>query len=168
MSKKKIIIIIIAIFSVFTIVFTVLMVNSHKNKEKENSFVDDLRENAWAVNDVKDEKTEAEIEAANSRTVYDVTYDNLNLLTREQISDADNFYQKVKKTAERNAGPHIEVSSVSVLDTSNEAITYVEVTYVDDYKQTYLLVYDDITEHKYLNCVTQEEWDYCHSFANLG
>ena len=41
-----------------------------------------------------------------------------------------------------------------ILDKSNNYYAFVNVTFLDDYSEEYVLIYDDINTHSYLNCVT--------------
>lgn len=166
MSKKKIIITIIAMFSVFAIVLTILLIN--KKPEVEDDSIDLANQN-WAVNDVK-EKDNSEISTVTEKNIGNVIFNQLDNLTYEQSADKETLMYKVKNNDEVALleSRHGDLIEVSILDTSTSGLTRIACTFLDEYVEDFILVYDDIQTHSYLNCQTVERWEHFHSDANKG
>lgn len=153
MSKKKIYIILAIILSIFIIamiVITVVKIRSNKDSSSESSTTE-----YYAQNDVKDRtSSDVEEEIVTKKVVDNVVYDKFDELNIEQRAAKDGLIKLVRSAVKPNESTHGDAIKAEILDKSNDYFAFVLVTFLDDYTEEYVLVYDDVNTHSYLNCVT--------------
>ena len=152
MSKKKMYIILAVILSVFIIAMIVITVIKLRNNN-DTAESSSISENYYAKNDVKDKSSVAE-EIVKQKTVDNVVYNNFDKLNVEQRAAKDGLIKLVKSAVKTNESTHGDAIQAEILDKSNNYYAFVNVTFLDDYSEEYVLIYDDINTHSYLNCVT--------------
>lgn len=166
MTKKKIIIILVIVFSIFTAIMIAIFV---RNNNKKNTSITENPQ--WAVNEVKEQTKEEEEEKTISKNVGNVTFNCLENLTYEQQTDKESMIYKIMHDTEVDelTSRHGELNKVDVLDSSTVGLTYVNCTFTDDYEEVFVLAYDEYETHSYMNCQSLDTWEYYHNgSANKG
>lgn len=167
MSRKPIIIALIVIFSIFIIGITVIFIQKHKSDEIEEP----EQEHHYAINETKDrdeleeESIETEIETI---VVNDTVISYLERLTPEQHVLKNDMISLLNKRVTEDEFDHGDAISANISENSTKYQVYVDVQFSDGESQIYVVNYDATSSHKFLRCVTLEEWEYYNSGENAG
>lgn len=157
MSKKAIYITLAIILSIFIIVLIIIFVKkANKNDDSSSSSISD---SYYAVNDVKDRNSSIDDRIITEKVVDNVTYSNFDKLNYEQQTDKDSLIKYIQKCASSEEITHGKAVKAEITAKSNNYYTYVNVTFEDNYLEEYILTYDDINTHSYINCVTSKLWE---------
>lgn len=167
MTKKKIIIILCIMFSIFIgLMIYVLATRSHNNSNDSSD--SDLSGQNWAYNETRDKESITDSEESYVRVINDITYEKLDNLTYEQQAAKDKLFSLVYHNIEKQTSEHGKAISAEILDTSDQYHAYVRITFTDNKTEDYIAAYDSYQKHTFMNFQTVEIWDYYHSDDNKG
>lgn len=179
-TKTKIIIISVMLLTFF-IAITIILLVKNNNKVEDNESTPHYATNATEettetpngayVNEEGNIVMENGVERVNEYSINDVTYTNLNELTDEQYQNKsqmtiivknfiNNYYEDTGKL----------VTSAEVMDITNKDDTnvYLKLNFNDDTDEEVVVLYDSMTNHRYLRCVTVEYWNSILAGENAG
>lgn len=163
MSKKKLYSITAIIFITFIIAFILIVINKPKESDSSTLLLDN-----YAINETKEKEEESTESITYEKTVNGITYTNFENLNYEQQASKDDLILLIKKSIANEEAINGKAKLVEILESSSDYFTYILVTFSNDITQEYILVYDNVTTHSFLNCQTIEVWDYYHSDKNKG
>lgn len=167
MTKKKIIIILCIMFSIFTgLMIYVLATRSHNTSNDSSD--SDLSGQNWAYNETRDKESSTDSEESYVRVINDITYEKLDNLTYEQQAAKEKLFSLVYHNIEKQTSEHGKAISAEILDTSDQYHAYVRITFADNKTEDYIAAYDSYQKHTFMNFQTVEIWDYYHSDDNKG
>lgn len=167
MTKKKIIIILCIMFSIFIgLMIYVLATRSHNTSNDSSD--SDLSGQNWAYNETKDKESSTDSEESYVRVINDITYEKLDNLTYEQQAAKEKLFSLVYHNIEKQTSEHGKAISAEILDTSDQYHAYVRITFADNKTEDYIAAYDSYQKHTFMNFQTVEIWDYYHSDDNKG
>lgn len=171
MTKKKIIIILCIMFSIFIgLMICVLVTRSHNISNDSSD--SDLSGQNWAYNETKDKDKDKESsvdsEESYVQVINDITYEKLDNLTYEQQAAKEKLFSLVYHNIEKQTSEHGKAISAEILDTSDQYHAYVRITFADNKTEDYIAAYDSYQKHTFMNFQTVEIWDYYHSDDNKG
>lgn len=175
MSQKTKIILLSVILSVFVIAIVCIAIFHKRPVEDEPS----TSEHNYAYNEVKDredikdpveEENPEETEVITEKMIQigDINIYHAERLTNEQAADKSSMISKLHGRVASDEESYGKISSEEILETSNMYQVYVETTFEDGTKKTYVCSYDATKMHSFLRCVSLEEWEYYESGANAG
>lgn len=169
MTKKKIIIILCIMFSIFIGVMIYALATRSRNTSNDSSD-SDLSGQNWAYNETRDKDKESSTDSEESyvRVINDITYEKLNNLTYEQQAAKEELFSLVYHNIEKQTSEHGKAISAEILDTSDQYHAYVRITFADNKTEDYIAAYDSYQKHTFMNFQTVEIWDYYHSDDNKG
>lgn len=169
MTKKQKIIVISVILSIFVIVMIIIAVFQYKQNIK--ILEEPTTQGQFVEQEVKDltveETTEVSTENVELR-IGDKTVTHLERLTHEQSADKSALFAKVASRAGKDSDVHGKIVTEEILDSSYKYRVFVDVTFEDGEKITYVCGYDATNMHKFLRCVSLEEWEAEQNGANAG
>ena len=169
MTKKKIIIIICIMFSIFIgLMIYILATRSHNTSNDSSD--SDLSGQNWAYNETKDKDKESSVDSEESyvQVINDITYEKLDNLTYEQQAAKEKLFSLVYHNIEKQTSEHGKAISAEILDTSDQYHAYVRITFADNKTEDYIAAYDSYQKHTFMNFQTVEIWDYYHGDDNKG
>lgn len=167
MTKKKIIIILCIMFSIFIgLMIYVLATRSHNTSNDSSD--SDLSGQNWAYNETRDKESSTDSEESYVRVINDITYEKLDNLTYEQQAAKEKLFSLVYHNIEKQTSEHGKAVSAEILDTSDQYHAYVRITFADNKTEDYIAAYDSYQKHTFMNFQTIEIWDYYHSDDNKG
>ena len=170
MTKKQKIIVISVMLSIFVIAMIIIAVFQYK--KNTDILEEPTTQSQFAEQEVKDSTTEETTEDVSTENVElrlgDQTVTHLERLTSEQGADKSAMFAKVASRASKDSDKHGKIVAEDILDSSFEYRVFVEVTFEDGEKITYVCGYDATNMHKFLRCVSLEEWEAEQNGANAG
>lgn len=170
MDNKKKIIILSVILLIFLIAIIVIAIFHTRQKVDET---EPTSEHNYATNEVKDQEDETEPEESTevsekSLSIGDVEITHIERLTNEQSADKQSMISKLNGRTSVDEKEHGKILTEEILDSSTEYQVYIEVTYEDGEKISYVCNYDATSMHSFLRCVSLDEWNYYQSGENAG
>lgn len=177
MTKKKIIIILCIMFSIFIgVIIYALATRSHNTSNDSSG--SDLSGQNWAYNETRDKdkdkdkesNTESNTDSEESyvQVINDIVYEKLDNLTYEQQAAKEELFSLAYHNIEKQTSEHGKAISAEILDTSDQYHAYVRITFADNKTEDYIAAYDSYQKHTFMNFQTVEIWDYYHSDDNKG
>ena len=171
MNKKTKNILLISILAIFTIliitIFIVKSITVTNSDETEN-----LNDKNWAINDVVsnlEESSEVTTKEFYNKYMNNIIFEDLNNLTYEQNADRNTMFNLLTNTAFNEEIDHGSLTSVKILDKSNKQLVYVKGIFTDKYEEEYVLIYDEVNTHSFLNCQTVKKYNlYRNTDINKG
>lgn len=171
MNKKTKNILLISILAIFTIliitIFIVKSITVTNSDETEN-----LNDKNWAINDVVsnlEESSEVTTKEFYNKYMNNIIFEDLNNLTYEQNADRNTMFNLLTNTAFDEEIDHGSLTSVKILDKSNKQLVYVKGIFTDKYEEEYVLIYDEVNTHSFLNCQTVKKYNlYRNTDINKG
>lgn len=169
MTKKKIIIILCIMFSIFIGVMIYALATRSHNTSSDSSD-SDLSGQNWAYNETRDKDKESSTDSEESyvRVINDIVYERLDNLTYEQQAAKEELFSLAYHNIEKQTSEHGKAISAEILDTSDQYHAYVRITFADNKTEDYIAAYDSYQKHTFMNFQTVEIWDYYHSDDNKG
>lgn len=171
MNKKTKNILLISILAIFTIlIITIFIVKSITvTNSDETERLDDKN---WAINDVVsnlEESSEVTTKEFYNKYMNNIIFEDLNNLTYEQNADRNTMFNLLTNTAFDEEIDHGSLTSVKILDKSNKQLVYVKGIFTDKYEEEYVLIYDEVNTHSFLNCQTVKKYNlYRNTDINKG
>ena len=167
MTKKKIIIILCIMFSIFIgLMIYILATRSHNTSNDSSD--SDLSGQNWAYNETRDKESSTDSEESYVRVINDITYEKLDNLTYEQQAAKEKLFSLVYHNIEKQTSEHGKAISAEILNTSDQYHAYVRITFADNKTEDYIAAYDSYQKHTFMNFQTVEIWDYYHGDDNKG
>lgn len=173
MTKKKIIIILCIMFSIFIgVIIYALATRSHNTSNDSSD--SDLSGQNWAYNETRDKDKESntdsntDSEESYVQVINDIVYEKLDNLTYEQQAAKEELFSLAYHNIEKQTSEHGKAISAEILDTSDQYHAYVRITFADNKTEDYIAAYDSYQKHTFMNFQTVEIWDYYHSDDNKG
>ena len=167
MTKKKIIIILCIMFSIFIgLMIYALATRSHNTSDDSSD--SDLSGQNWAYNETRDKESSTDSEESYVRVINDIMYEKLDNLTYEQQAAKEKLFSLAYHNIEKQTSEHGKAISAEILDTSDQYHAYVRITFADNKTEDYIAAYDSYQKHTFMNFQTVEIWDYYHSDDNKG
>ena len=167
MTKKKIIIIICIMFSIFIGLMIYILATRSYNTSNDSSD-SDLSGQNWAYNETRDKESSTDSEESYVRVINDITYEKLDNLTYEQQAAKEKLFSLVYHNIEKQTSEHGKAISAEILNTSDQYHAYVRITFADNKTEDYIAAYDSYQKHTFMNFQTVEIWDYYHGDDNKG
>lgn len=171
MNKKTKNILLISILAIFIIsIIVILIVKSVTiTSSDETERLDDKN---WAVNSVvsnSEESSRVTTKEFYNKYMTNVTFEDLDNLNYEQEADRNTMFNLITNTAFNEEIDHGSLTSIKILDTSNKQLVYVKGTFTDNYEEEYVLIYDEVNTHSFLNCQTVKKYNlYRNTDINKG
>ena len=176
MTTKKKIVILLIIFSVFAIIFGIII---HKQNLKyvdldDTMSEDDVMKHNYANNSTTEDITSEEnIDSTDSEgpdltsivldengtyVIGDISYEHYNLLTEEQQNQSDDFSSIITNFA-RDKGK--EVQTVNILDDTNKdsSNVFLQISYKDNSIEDLVVMYDATYKHRYMRISDRETYE---------
>lgn len=170
MSKKRILIILAVIFSIFITVFIFVMCN--RPKEAPPIVPDKYAADNYVGYHPPTESTAMPTDESGNVIIEtykykEITWSGLNYLTPEQKADQVKIHlYDISSLCAGQIYTDSPAQTISILPTSNEDRTYLVVTYEDGHTEEMVASYDAYTTHNYMRCASKEYVDYIDSGAN--
>ena len=162
MSRKNIIIVAIIMVIIFLITIVGIIV-SRSNNTKDKL---DNKESTYATNEVASTSTAVMTEVDDTIVMSNITYNNVNYLTKAQYTDRSNLIQLVSNYADVDAKK--VVSKVDLSESSTDEQTYATIFYADNTSESLVILYDNYTTHSFMSCMSLEEWQSIQNGDNAG
>lgn len=165
MSKKAKIILITVLLSLFLVIMIIIAVI----KTAPNNEADNFNPN-YAVNDTKESTDDEDVPEEEIKNIYinDREITHLERLTPEQYAAKSQMYTLLHNKVASDETDTKKVVTEEITESSNKFDVFIYVTFSDNTSQVYVISYDATSLHKYLRCMTLEEYEYYNSDANCG